>query len=60
MFDLSFAEITDCVDTPCMNNGHCIDGDNGYTCDCSNTGYRGELCTISKYMKKSVLIIQQS
>jgi hypothetical protein len=31
---------------PCMNNGHCIDGINSFTCDCAGTGYHGNLCEI--------------
>ena len=41
-------DIDECTDTSCYNNGRCIDniGAHNYTCDCSNTGYHGERCTI--------------
>lgn len=29
---------------PCLNNGHCIDGINKFTCDCNGTGYHGKFC----------------
>ncbi|KAL6069282.1 hypothetical protein STEG23_019741, partial [Scotinomys teguina] len=33
--------INECVSNPCLNGGTCIDGINGFTCDCTNswTGY---------------------
>ena len=34
-------------DTPCQNNGTCIDGINEYTCDCAETGFEGEHCEIN-------------
>lgn len=47
-----FLDINDCMNSypqsPCMNNGVCIDGINSYTCDCTH-GFIGEKCSISKH-----------
>ena len=34
-------------DTPCENNGICIDGINEYQCNCTDTGFEGEHCEIN-------------
>ena len=36
-------DINDCANNPCKNGGSCIDGINGYTCDCED-GYIGKNC----------------
>ena len=41
-FDIS-SDINFCVGNKCLN-GRCIDGFDSYTCDCTGTGYEGELC----------------
>ena len=41
--EITFAD--PCEPTPCNNSGICSrDGKGGYTCDCSNTGYKGDNC----------------
>ena len=36
-------EINECVSSPCINGGHCVDEENSYTCNCQ-TGYTGNHC----------------
>ena len=44
-FSCTFADIdNDCVGETCQHGGVCIDKVNGFTCDCSGTGYEGQLC----------------
>ena len=38
------SELKTCSSNPCLHGGACIDGDNGFTCDCTTTGYYGQLC----------------
>ena len=35
-----------CQSNPCLNSGHCAPGGSGYTCNCTNTGYRGVSCEV--------------
>ena len=35
----------ECLSSPCLNGGLCVDGDNGYTCNCQ-PGYEGLHCQI--------------
>ena len=37
--------IDECEPSPCLNGGECTDGDNSYTCSCSN-GYSGSECEV--------------
>ena len=37
--------IDECLSDPCYNNGTCVDGINGFTCNCSDD-YFGRLCEI--------------
>ena len=39
-----FSDIDNCSPNPCQNNGICTDGVNSYTCDCSGTGFTGDIC----------------
>ena len=36
-------DIDECLTATCANGAQCVDGVNGYTCDCTN-GYLGEFC----------------
>ena len=42
-FKLFYVDIDDCAEQKCVN-GRCIDGINSYTCNCTGTGFAGELC----------------
>ena len=52
-------DINECGSNPCLNEGLCRDGDNGYQCECA-VGYAGRNCeriegkTIRKYGFKVV------
>ena len=37
-------DINECVNNPCKNDGRCIDGSNGVTCECVGD-YKGATCT---------------
>ena len=38
-----------CASAPCENSGTCTNAENGgFTCDCSGTGYTGDVCETSK------------
>lgn len=37
--------VDECASNPCQNHGTCIDGVNGYACDCASTGYTGPECS---------------
>lgn len=37
-------DMDECASQPCQNNGSCTDRSNGFSCDCSGTGYSGTLC----------------
>ncbi|OTF69070.1 neurexin-1b-alpha-like protein [Euroglyphus maynei] len=34
-----------CTNSPCQNDGKCIEGWNRYYCDCSETSYTGSVCS---------------
>ncbi|KAI5707881.1 hypothetical protein M8J77_011733 [Diaphorina citri] len=38
--------IDECASGPCKNSGQCIDDVNAFICNCTNTGYTGEMCEI--------------
>lgn len=43
-FDFTFpSDIQECLTMPCMNNGRCIDLEDGFRCECSQA-YTGEYC----------------
>ena len=45
---LIFADINDCMEEPCNNNGTCTDGIADYTCTCP-LGYIGSDCEHSMF-----------
>ena len=38
-----------CTPNPCRHGGKCDQSWNTFDCDCSNTGYKGEMCHISQH-----------
>ena len=38
-------DIDECGSNPCVNNGTCIDGVNGFTCNCTRE-FGGDCCEI--------------
>lgn len=50
-----FVDIDDCVNNPC-DNGVCIDGVSGFTCNCEGTGFQGYFCEIGKLQCNFVLL----
>lgn len=46
VIDFIFSLIDDvCLLSPCLNGGACLGGEiNNVSCDCSNTGYEGQIC----------------
>ncbi|KAI8777902.1 neurexin-4 [Biomphalaria glabrata] len=48
--DIGTCAIRDrCTPNPCEHNGLCQQTWNTFTCDCTDTGYLGELCHVSAY-----------
>lgn len=48
--------VDECESSPCMNQGKCIDDINGYTCDCSDTGFEVEFMLSWNYIKRNFLL----
>lgn len=42
---ISFTDFNECSDSPCENNGTCINNEGSFICDCEN-GWKGKLCHI--------------
>ena len=66
----TFSDIDDCMESPCNNNGTCIDGIASYTCECP-LGFEGQDCETSKlslevisikyyYMYYSIFILAEA
>ena len=36
-------ELDDCLMSPCLNGGTCVDGEFSFTCDCES-GFTGDKC----------------
>ena len=47
-------DINECASSPCKNGGRCVDGINGYTCNCASPGYTGAHCETGKYKNMHV------
>ena len=47
-YDVIVSDIDDCQGVVCQNGGSCVDGIEGYTCDCV-LGFTGEHCETSKH-----------
>ena len=45
---VSPTDLNECDSKPCLHDGVCKDGINSYTCDCSETGYEGEVCKLGE------------
>lgn len=46
--ELCEINIDECLEAPCLNGGNCTDGNNNYTCDCTNTYHEGFNCEIEQ------------
>ncbi len=53
IFCVLFPDINECSSSPCLNGGVCLDGIDGYTCNCL-AGFTGFNCEISMYTSKTL------
>jgi hypothetical protein len=49
------ADVDECASSPCQYGGTCVDGINGYTCNCA-PGYTGVKCETGKLCSNKVII----
>ena len=40
---ISIVDIDECESNPCQNGGTCLDGEDGFMCECPE-GFEGQLC----------------
>ncbi len=50
-----FSDINECSPNPCLNGAVCLDGINGYVCDCQ-PGWAGVNCQTSKFCSLVVMM----
>ena len=56
IFNYSFADIDECTEVPCENNGTCVNTPGSFYCNCTTVDYDGEFCDGErKYMFYSAI-----
>ncbi|KAL4707615.1 hypothetical protein ACJJTC_014720 [Scirpophaga incertulas] len=43
-YGVSVGCVGKCASSPCLNNGTCLEGYDGYSCDCRWTAFKGPIC----------------
>ena len=43
-------DVDECKSNPCLHGGQCVDGINGYTCNCKD-GYLGLRCETGEWVR---------
>ncbi|EEB13815.1 Contactin-associated protein 1 precursor, putative [Pediculus humanus corporis] len=58
LYGISVGCVGKCISNPCLNNGTCIEGYDGYTCDCRWTAFKGPICAdeIGAVMRPDTMI----
>ena len=52
---LYYADINECIETPCNNGGTCTNSEGGFSCNCERE-YDGATCSICKHDMIVILI----